>query len=91
MTVRHHDTAFRRLGDKELEAWANADPAGISVCPGDLVIAAADGVIIASLKRTPATLRAFANLKRRESEALAALNEGGSLADIYGIPKVMRV
>jgi hypothetical protein len=36
-------------------------------------------------------MEAYEGLKEKEARALAALDDGGTLADIYGIPEVIRV
>lgn len=64
---------------------------GVSVCPGDLVVADADGVTVVPLSRIRTILDAYAALKEMETRALAALDAGGTLAEIYGVPKVMHL
>jgi len=61
---------------------------GVAVRPGDLVVADADGVTIVPLERVASTLQAFRVLTAKEKDALAALDAGGSLAEIYGVPSV---
>ncbi len=64
---------------------------GVAVHPGDLVVADADGVTIVPLDRVKATLSAYKQLKEKETKTLAALNDGGTLADVYDIPEVVEV
>ena len=64
---------------------------GVSVCPGDLVVADADGVTVVPLSRIGTILDAYAALKAKENRALAALDAGGTLAEIYGVPEVMQL
>ena len=64
---------------------------GIPVHPGDLVVADGDGVCIVPYSRIEATLKAYNALKQRETEAINEISDGGSLADIYGIPKLERI
>lgn len=61
---------------------------GVSVAPGDLVAADADGVTIIPLSRLDAVLAAYRALKEKEARALAELDAGGTLAEIYGVPEV---
>ncbi|MCY4336659.1 MAG: RraA family protein [Litoreibacter sp.] len=61
---------------------------GLSVHAGDLVVADADGVTIVPLSQTSEVLTAYRALKEREARALATLDAGGTLAEIYGGPEV---
>ncbi|MEM1004168.1 MAG: RraA family protein [Pseudomonadota bacterium] len=64
---------------------------GVSVAPGDLVVADSDGVTIVPLSQTDTVLAAYHALKQKESRALKALEAGGTLAEIYGIPEVTQL
>ena len=64
---------------------------GVAVHPGDLIIADGDGVTVVPLARAESTLAAYHALKEKEAKALAALDAGGSLADIYGVPEITKV
>ena len=64
---------------------------GVAVSPGDLVVADADGVTIIPLSRVSTVLPAFRALKDKEARTLAALDAGGTLAEIYGVPEVTRL
>lgn len=64
---------------------------GVAVCPGDLVVADGDGVTIVPLGKIEAVFEAYTNIKRREANAILELQRGGTLADIYGVPKVTQV
>ncbi|MEM7586106.1 MAG: RraA family protein [Acidobacteriota bacterium] len=61
---------------------------GVAVHPGDLIVGDADGVTVVPLERVEATLAAYHALKEKEARARAALDAGGTLADIYGVPEV---
>lgn len=61
---------------------------GVVINPGDLVIADADGVTIVPLSKVETVLADYLGLKKKETYALAGLEAGGTLADIYGIPAV---
>ncbi len=61
---------------------------GVAVQPGDLVVADGDGVTVVPVDRIDETLKAFRQLQEKETKALAALERGGTLADIYGVPEV---
>ena len=61
---------------------------GVAVCPGDLVVGDADGVTVVPLSRLTTILAAYHALKEKEARALAALDAGGTLAEIYGVPDV---
>lgn len=64
---------------------------GVSVHAGDLVVADADGVTIVPLSQTSDVLNAHQGLKEREARAVAALDAGGTLAEIYGVSEVTRL
>ena len=64
---------------------------GVAVSPGDLIVADADGVTVVPIDRVKATLEAYKQLKKKEANTLAALDEGGTLADVYGVPEVVKV
>jgi regulator of RNase E activity RraA len=61
---------------------------GVPVAPGDLVVADGDGVTIVPLSQTGRVLAACHALKEKETRALAALEAGGTLAEIYGVPDI---
>ncbi|MEM7507059.1 MAG: RraA family protein [Pseudomonadota bacterium] len=61
---------------------------GISVAPGDLIIGDADGVTVVPITRIDAVLAGAQAILAKEEKALASVAEGGSLADIYGVPKI---
>ena len=54
------------------------------------MVADADGVTIVPLARVDDTLRAYRALKERELRTLKALEDGGTLAEIYGVPEIIR-
>ncbi len=62
---------------------------GVVVHSGDLIVADEDGVCVVPLARVDATLEAYSALKEREAKTIKSINEGGTLADIYGIPDVV--
>ncbi len=64
---------------------------GVPVLPGDLIVADADGITVVPLDRVKATLTAYRELKKKEYKTLSALDNGGTLADVYGIPEVKKV
>lgn len=64
---------------------------GVSVQPGDLIVADSDGVTVVPLDRVEATAEAYAALKAKEARALADLDAGRMLSEIYGVPEVVRV
>ena len=64
---------------------------GVAVRAGDLVIADGDGVTIVPLERVEETWDAYQALKQKEGKALAALEAGGTLGEIYGVPEIVRV
>ena len=59
--------------------------------PGDLVVADADGVAVVPLAKLDATLDAYLGLKDREARTLEAIGNGGTLAEIYGVPEIIPV
>ncbi|MEM8555987.1 MAG: RraA family protein [Pseudomonadota bacterium] len=62
---------------------------GVAVRAGDLVIGDADGVTIVPIERADRVYTAYQALKAKEARALAALAQGGTLAEIYGVPDVI--
>lgn len=64
---------------------------GVAVHPGDLIVADGDGVTVVPLAQVDAVLVAYTALKEKEARAMAALDAGGTLADIYGVPEITRV
>ena len=55
------------------------------------MVADADGVTIVPLARMEDTLIAYRALKEREVRTLKAIEDGGTLAEIYGIPEIIRM
>lgn len=64
---------------------------GVAVHPGDLIIADADGVTVVPLDRADDVMTAYKDLKVEEARAMATLEAGGTLADLYGVPETERV
>ncbi len=64
---------------------------GVSVSPGDLIIGDADGVTVVPFGRAKQTLEAAKAVLAKEQKTLASLAQGGSLADVYGVPEVTLV
>ena len=64
---------------------------GLSIRPGDLMIGDADGVAVVPIERIESTLSAYSALKDKEKAALEALEHGGTLADVYGVPAIERI
>lgn len=64
---------------------------GVAVSPGDLIVADADGVTVVPIGRVKSTLEAYNLLKEKEAKTLVALDNGGTLADVYGVPEVVKV
>lgn len=64
---------------------------GVAVSPGDLILGDADGVTVVPLARAGETLTAARAVLEKEKNTLAGLAEGGSLADVYGVPEVTMV
>lgn len=61
---------------------------GVAVASGDLIIADADGVTVVPFAKIDATLEAAKAILAKEERALASLAEGGSLAEVYGVPEI---
>jgi len=59
--------------------------AGVTVRPGDLVIADRDGIVVLDPAKAAATLSAAAEVKRAEARVLARLAAGGSLRDCLNV------
>ena len=64
---------------------------GVAVHPGDLIVADGDGVTVVPLGRVNDVYAAYKALKEKEARAMAALEAGGSLADLYGVPEIETV
>lgn len=64
---------------------------GVSVSPGDLIIADADGVTVVPFSSINETLEAANAVMAKEKNVLRKLTEGGSLSEIYGVPEVIMV
>lgn len=64
---------------------------GVSVSPGDLIIGDADGVTVVPFARIEETFEAAKAILAKEEDVLAILADGGSLADIYGVPEITLV
>ncbi len=64
---------------------------GIPVSPGDLIIGDADGVTVVPIARVSETLVAARAMLEKEERALASLANGGSIAEIYGVPDVTMI
>ena len=64
---------------------------GVAVSPGDLIIGDADGVTVVPIARASDTLAAAQAILEKEERALAGLANGGSLADVYGVPEVTMI
>lgn len=61
---------------------------GVSVSPGDLIIGDADGITVVPFAIVEQTLEAAKAILAKEARALASLDEGGSLAEVYGVPQI---
>ncbi len=61
---------------------------GVSVSPGDLILGDADGVTVEPFAKVGETLAAAKEILAKEARALASLDEGGSLAEVYGVPEI---
>lgn len=60
---------------------------GVPVSPCDLIVGDGDGVTVVPFKQISKTYEKLEELKERERKALASLAEGGSLAEVYGVPE----
>ena len=61
---------------------------GVSVSPGDLILGDADGITVVPFGIVEQTLEAAKGILAKEARALASLDEGGSLAEVYGVPEI---
>lgn len=64
---------------------------GVVVRPGDLVIGDADGVTVVPFEKVDETLEKAEAILAKEARALASLAEGGSLAEVYGVPEITMI
>jgi len=58
---------------------------GVCVCPGDIVIADRDGVVVLDPATAAACLTAAAQIKADEARAVARLDHGGTLRDCLNV------
>lgn len=61
---------------------------GLSVSPGDIVIGDADGITVVPFAKAAETLKAAQEKLAMEERVLASLANGGSLAEVYGVPEI---
>ncbi|MEM9097629.1 MAG: RraA family protein [Pseudomonadota bacterium] len=61
---------------------------GQAVHPGDLIVADADGAVVVPFARVPEALAGAQAILAKEAKAMETVAQGGSLADVYGVPKV---
>ncbi|MEM7238812.1 MAG: RraA family protein [Pseudomonadota bacterium] len=61
---------------------------GQCVSPGDLIIGDGDGVTVVPFARQSDALDAARAILDKEARALEGVAQGGSLADVYGVPQV---
>lgn len=64
---------------------------GVVIAPGDLIIGDADGVTVVPFSKLDATLEAAEAILAKEARALESLANGGSLAEIYGVPDITMI
>jgi len=61
---------------------------GLPVHPGDLIVADCDGVTVVPFDRAEKVLEAANAILAKEERALETVANGGTLAEVYGIPEV---
>jgi regulator of RNase E activity RraA len=61
---------------------------GVPVSSGDLVIGDDDGITIVPFDELEATMERVQEILAREQRALSRIAEGGSLAEVYGVPEI---
>ncbi len=61
---------------------------GLPVHPGDLIVADADGVTVVPFARAETVLEAANAILAKEARALETVANGGTLAEVYGVPDV---
>jgi len=64
---------------------------GVSVAAGDLLIGDADGITVVPYAQIDACLEASQEILRKEAAIMKTLQQGGSLADIYGKVDVEKI
>ncbi|MEL6477144.1 MAG: RraA family protein [Pseudomonadota bacterium] len=64
---------------------------GLTVHPGDLILGDADGVTVVPFAQAGPVFDAAQAILAKEAKALATLAEGGSLADLYGVPEITKL
>ena len=61
---------------------------GVAVSSGDLIIGDADGVAVVPFARIDEVMEGVQAILAKEKRALKALADGGTLAEIYGVPEI---
>jgi 4-hydroxy-4-methyl-2-oxoglutarate aldolase len=69
----------------EGELGAPVQIEGVTISPGDLVVADADGVVLVPLALVERVHADVATLERRESEIVPLLERGRSTLDVLGL------
>ncbi len=64
---------------------------GVSVAPGDIIIADCDGVTVVPLKLSRDALKAAEKVLQSEEAMLEKIKQGASLAEIYGQVEIQEV
>lgn len=63
----------------------NVSIGGVTVCPGDLVVGDADGVVVVAAGRVEAVLAAADARDRKEAAVIDELAQGATTVDLYGL------
>lgn len=63
---------------------------GVMVCPGDIIVGDADGVVVVPLARAERTLEAARQIRQRESEILREIKAGKLTLDLLDLRPAMR-
>ena len=61
---------------------------GVPVSSGDLVIGDDDGITIVPYGELETTMERVQEILAKEQRALSSIAEGGSLAEVYGVPEI---
>lgn len=64
---------------------------GVAVAPGDLVLGDGDGVSVVPRSAISSTIEAAKALLAKEARAIETISEGGSLAELYGVPEITEI
>jgi 4-hydroxy-4-methyl-2-oxoglutarate aldolase len=61
---------------------------GVTVCPGDIVVGSADGIVIIEKERADQVYEAALRRREREAELMEQLRRGKTTLELLGLPRM---